>query len=234
MSLTEEAINKLKVNELQKELGDRGLDTKGKKAELVSRLLENIQSSSSSSTATTASPTTTTTTAATTTTTETENENEINNNNTDTKMSNGSLTDVQNMTEEQRRLLRANKYNTTITPPTSSTSTTTPTTTSDKKADLEEERRKRMLKFGTSNVSITSPPPLPEPKSKVPKTKLNGDTPTKNGKPKNNKITKDNIQASTSEILERKKKFGTIEGIDGLSTPSAVSDRMKKFSTPSV
>ncbi|KAK5582485.1 hypothetical protein RB653_004070 [Dictyostelium firmibasis] len=247
--LSKEDVEKMNVKELQKELSTFGLDTKGKKAELQTRLLEHINkndtntSSSSSVTSPTTtqksdtssnesiknntSPTTgtapTTTAAATPTSTKSQNNGNEN-------------MDVGTMTEEERRIHRLNKFApggaTAAAGAPSTTSSSSSSSSSPKKnkiptaAALEEEKRKRLLKFGTAPISITSPPPLPEPKVKVPKSKIHVNK-------------KEEIYGSVNEVIDRKKKFGltssptkstTVNTTSASSNGLSVEERKKKFS----
>ncbi|KAN0032156.1 hypothetical protein ACTFIV_006032 [Dictyostelium citrinum] len=261
--LSKEEVEKMNVKELQKELSTVGLDTKGKKAELQTRLLEHINKNGTSSsspsvksptaqktdstskvvptepvksnipTTSTTATTTTATTTSTTTTTATTTKPQINGSDNNNNNNSNNNIDVSTMTEEERRIHRLNKFTTGATSTTSAgaTSTTTTTTSSSSSspssknkiptaAALEEEKRKRLLKFGTAPISITSPPPLPQPKVKVPKSKIYVNK-------------KEEIYGSVSEIFDRKKKFGLASPTKSTTTANgsslSVEERKKKF-----
>ncbi|KAN0022603.1 hypothetical protein ACTFIU_004803 [Dictyostelium citrinum] len=258
--LSKEEVEKMNVKELQKELSTVGLDTKGKKAELQTRLLEHIDKNGTSSsspsvksptaqktdstskvvptepvksniptTSTTAATTATTTSTTTTTATTKPQTNGSDNNNNN---NNNNNIDVSTMTEEERRIHRLNKFTPGATSTTSAGATSTTTTSSSSSssspsknkiptaAALEEEKRKRLLKFGTAPISITSPPPLPQPKVKVPKSKIYVNK-------------KEEIYGSVSEIVDRKKKFGLVSPTKSTTTANgsslSVEERKKKF-----
>eukprot|EP01132_Coremiostelium_polycephalum_P009030 gene9030-11062_t len=222
MALTKESVEKMNVKELQKELQTLGQDTKGKKAELLARLLPFVEKQtestekSSETTSTTTSPTLTSTstdnaTIPTTATTTTTNNHTNDNDNSTNDMD----VDIDKMTVEERRLHRANKFK--------SKDSNQPETETEKKMN-------RMLKFGTTgsssstSSSITSPPPLPQsPKSSK---KNNNTTPTKVPLTKIHKQPKESLSSQT-EISARQKKFGTT----GSSDSDAIAQRAKKFGT---
>ncbi|KAM9953372.1 hypothetical protein ACTFIR_008438 [Dictyostelium discoideum] len=264
--LSKEDVEKMNVKELQKELTNFGLDTKGKKAELQTRLLEHINKNGTSSpSSSSSSPTTqktdststvvanestktnipTTTTA--TSTAQTQNTTAATAAKQQTNANENNI-DVSTMTEEERRIHRLNKFthgggatasaSATSASATTTSSTTTTTSSSSSSssspknnkiptaAALEEEKRKRLLKFGTAPISITSPPPLPETKVKVQKSKIHVNK-------------KEEIYGSVNEIVDRKKKFGlasptkstttAVNNTNGSPSSLSVEERKKKF-----
>eukprot|EP01133_Synstelium_polycarpum_P017481 gene17481-20857_t len=230
--LTKDAIDKMAVKDLQRELTAVGLDTKGKKADLHARLLAHLQGTPQQESSASA-----------------DNGEEEMEDDTTSDSATAAPMDITKMAPKERALYRADKFRTT--PPTrgsanpttvvpsSLTAISSPTQSqADRQAELEKiKSRREKFSVASANATATDTAATTSPSTTTDNTTTTTSSTTPSpAKVRMTKIDpKDSVNLSTqAEIIARKKKFGIITAGPSagvLGNDDDINRRLKKFGT---